>query len=154
MKVICKTVLFGLGVGLWGIGMVPALAGTNLVEPNVYAYAANAGWVNAAGDTTNGMVVGENYCSGFIYGANFGWVDMGDGSPVNGVNYSNANGVDFGVNVETDGRLRGFAYGANIGWINFEEMGNPRVNLISGVLSGHAYSANMVGRLKQVKGRK
>jgi hypothetical protein len=35
------------------------------------------------------------------------------------------------------------AYGANIGWIQFENLGNPRVNLASGRLLGYAYSANV-----------
>jgi len=34
------------------------------------------------------------------------------------------------------------AYGANIGWIHFENNGAPRVNPLTGALSGHAYSAN------------
>ena len=36
----------------------------------------------------------------------------------------------------------GFAWGVNIGWVNFEDTGAPRVDLITGNLSGHAYSAN------------
>ena len=35
------------------------------------------------------------------------------------------------------------AYGANIGWIAFEAGGNPRVDLLTGRLSGYAYGANV-----------
>lgn len=109
---------------------------------NRYAYGANIGWVDARGDTTNGVVVGEYVCSGFAYAANVGWINFGDGSAANGIYYANNSATDFGVNQDGTGRLRGYAYGANIGWINFEDTGNPAVNLLTGELSGYAYSAN------------
>src|SRR5205085_2099726 len=37
---------------------------------------------------------------------------------------------------------RGYVYGANIGWISFEALGNPRVSLFTGALTGYAWSAN------------
>jgi hypothetical protein len=109
---------------------------------NKYAYGANIGWVNALGDTTNGVVIGEYVCSGFAYAANVGWINFGSGAAANGIYYANNSATDFGVNQDGTGRLRGYAYGANIGWINFEDTGNPTVDLITGKLSGFAYSAN------------
>jgi hypothetical protein len=51
--------------------------------------------------------------------------------------------IDYRVNLEANGALRGFAYGANIGWINFEGMGDPSVDLLTGNLGGFAYGANV-----------
>jgi len=87
-------------------------------------------------------------CSGYIWAANVGWINLGDGTPVNNIQYQNNSAADYGVNYSIDPTqpgvavLRGFAYGANIGWINFEAVGNPRVSLFTGTFSGYAYSAN------------
>lgn len=106
------------------------------------SYGANIGWMNWRANTTNGAVVGEFVCSGYIYAANVGWISLGSGNPTNGIQYSNTSSNDFGVNNLGDGRLRGFAWGANIGWVNFEPTGDPRINLLTGNFSGYAYSAN------------
>ncbi len=110
---------------------------------NRYAHGANIGWVNARGDITNGAVIGQAYCSGYMYGGNVGWICLGDGSPDNGYAYSNLSATDYGVNHDGMGNLRGYAYGANIGWINFETNGAAGVDLLTGVLSGYAYGANI-----------
>lgn len=71
---------------------------------------------------------------------------------MNGIHYGNDSATDFGVNVtnftspspgEHRASLRGFAYGANIGWINFENTGDPHLNLVTGELGGFAYGANV-----------
>lgn len=111
---------------------------TTLDPVNHYAYAANLGWVDGRGDTTNGAVIGEYVCSG----ANVGWIRLGSGAPANQIQYQNNSGSDYGVNQDGLGNLRGYAYGANIGWINFENTGAPKVDLLTGNLSGYAYSAN------------
>ncbi len=98
-------------------------------------------------------MVSEYVASGYIYSANCGWINLGDGIPGNHPTvptlpyYSNTSATDFGVNVQSAGtvlkaNLRGYAYGANIGWINFESQGNPQVDLGTGAFSGYAYSAN------------
>jgi hypothetical protein len=71
-----------------------------------------------------------------------GWINLGSGSPTNGIQYMNLAVGDFGLNQDGLGNLRGYAYGANIGWINFENVGAPKVDLLTGKLSGYAYSAN------------
>ena len=109
---------------------------------NHFAYGANLGWVDWRGDTSHGAVIGTNICSGYIYSANFGWISLGNGSPVNGLYYQNNSASDFGVNVDSSGNLRGFAYGANIGWITFTNFGAPQVDLATGKLSGSVWSAN------------
>jgi len=124
-------------------------AATTINANHHYSYGANAGWMEWLADSlTDGVVVGEFICSGWIYAANVGWINMGSGSPANHIQYQNNSATDFGVNYGIDptqpgyGVLRGYAYGANIGWINFEPTGDPRVSLFTGRLSGYAYSAN------------
>jgi hypothetical protein len=120
-----------------------AWADTTVDPAAPYAYAANAGWVNAYADGTNGAVIGQSFCFGRLYGANLGWISLGNGAPTNGYAYSNADGADAGVNHDGAGRLRGLAWSANAGWIAFEGIGDPRVDLASGDLSGYAWGANL-----------
>jgi hypothetical protein len=126
--------------------VTPAVyAGTTIDTNNAYAYGANFGWCNAFADGTNGAVIGQFYCTGYIYSANVGWIALSDGNPpTNGWFYYNDSATDWGVNdVNGTGQLAGMAYGANIGWITFEQTyGLPTVNLANGQLSGYAYSAN------------
>jgi len=114
------------------------------VKPaNRYAYAANVGWLDARGDTADGAVIGEYVCSGNIYSANAGWINLGGGAPANQIQYQNNSATDLGVNTDGTGRLTGYAYGANVGWVNFEQTyGQPRVDLFTGKLSGSVWSAN------------
>ena len=111
-------------------------------ETNKAAYGANVGWINWAADLTNGAVVGQYFCTGYVYGANVGWIHLGD-TPTNMSAYINDSAADYGVNVVSGECLRGFAWAANAGWINFEPIGDPKIDLVSGVLSGFAYAANI-----------
>ena len=120
-----------------------AYAATTVDPAEPYAYAANAGWINAYADGTNGAVIGRSFCSGCLYGANLGRITLGDGAPDNGYAYGNADGADAGVNHDGAGRLRGLAWSANAGWIAFEDTGDPQVNLSTGRLSGYAWGANL-----------
>lgn len=131
------------------VSQLPLQAATTIDAVNRYAYGANIGWVDWRGNTSNGAFVGLSgsqlgyyYCSGDIYSANVGWINLGNGAPVNGYAYLNSSSSDFGVNMDSSGNLRGYAYGANIGWIVFESTGGPKVDLATGNLSGYAYSAN------------
>ena len=122
---------------------------TNINDANAYSWGANVGYMNWRGDGANGVVIGRYILSGYIYGANIGWISVGDGAPDNGIQYSNASATDFGVNTIADPSvpgeyyLRGFAYSANVGWINFEETGNARVVLSNNRLRGYAWGANI-----------
>ena len=113
---------------------------------NQYAFGANFGWLDwsgGLGQTATGAVIGEYVCSGYIYSANVGWINLGSGSPANQIQYQNNSATDFGVNQDGLGNLSGYAYGANIGWIIFEQTyGQPKVNLVTGNLSGYVWSAN------------
>src|SRR5580658_3975665 len=129
-----SAVLFGALASTW--------AATTIDSGNRYAYGANLAWMDWRGDTNSGVVIGEYVCSGYLYSANVGWINLGSGSPTNGIYYQNLSASDFGVNQDGLGNLRGYAYGANIGWINFESTGAPKVNLLTGQFSGYIWSAN------------
>jgi hypothetical protein len=140
-----KLLLFGTIVAMPFLGH-----GATTIDANHhYSYGANIGWMEWLADSpADGVSIGEFICSGWIYAANVGWINMGSGLPVNHIQYQNNSATDFGVNFSVDPMqpgyavLRGLAYGANIGWINFEVTGNPRLSLFTGRLSGYAYSAN------------
>jgi len=133
----CTTIIAGLALFAGS-----EVSGTTIDGTNYLAYGANLGWMDWRGDTNNGVVMGEYVCSGYIYAANVGWINLGNGSPVNQIQYQNNSPNDFGVNLDGLGNLRGYAWGANIGWINFENTGAPRVNLLTGRFSGSIWSAN------------
>ncbi len=120
-----------------------AEAASTIDAANRYAYSANTGWMDCRSDTNNGTVIGEYVCFGNIYSANVGWINLGGGSPANGIQYQNNSATDFGVNQDGLGNLSGYAYGANIGWITFEQTyGKPNVNLVTGQFGGSVWSAN------------
>jgi len=134
-------------LALWAlaaIGLAVTVHADTTIDPtNSTAYSANAGWINAEADTTNGAVIGQAFCEGYLYGANVGWIHLGDGDPVDHIAYANDSASDFGINHDGLGNLTGYAYGANIGWINFEQTyGQPKVNLTTGNLSGYVWGAN------------
>jgi len=122
---------------------LPAVGDSTISSTAKHAYGANIGWINFEGDQTNGVVVGAAFLSRFAWSANCGWINFGDGSPDNGLAYSNISASDFGVNHDGAGNLTGSAYGASIGWITFEQThGQPRISLSDGQFSGFAWSAN------------
>jgi hypothetical protein len=117
-------------------------AGTTIDSTSRDAYGANIGWVDWYADSNNGAVINDYYCSGYIYAANVGWINLGSGSPANLIRYQNLAANDFGVNNDGMGNLSGCAYGANIGWIAFEPTGAPAFKPDTGQFSGYAWSAN------------
>lgn len=131
-------------IAVWGAaGLLLTAQAVSTIDPaNPYSYGANVGWMNWRGDTNNGAVIGEYVCSGNIYCANIGWINLGNGSPANGIQYQNNSATDYGVNQDGAGNLLGDAWAANVGWIVFETNGAPKVNLLTGVLSGSVWSAN------------
>src|SRR6266404_2624839 len=87
--------------------LAPAPAATTINAVNKSAYGANIGWMDWRGDTNSGAVIGEYVCSGYIYAANVGWVNLGSGSPANQIQYQNNSATDYGVNQDGLGNLRG-----------------------------------------------
>lgn len=128
---------------------VTACAQTTIDPVHAMAWGANTGWMNWYADEANGARLGEYVCSGFLYAGNLGWINLGNGQPVDGIRYRNDSEKDFGVNLDAQGELSGLAYGANIGWLAFTnrdargtEFPGPRVDVRTGYLSGFVYSAN------------
>jgi len=104
------------------------------------AWAGNLGWIDFGAERSSGVQIGEFYLAGHAYSLSSGWILFGDGEPANGIRYSNEDLDDFGVNRLADGSLRGWAYSPNLGWIAFHENGDPRMDILSGRFSGHAYA--------------
>jgi hypothetical protein len=124
--------------------LAPFARGQSTINPaNRHAFGANTGWIDWHADGINGAVIGEYVCSGYLYAANFGWVSLGSGHPLDGIYYQNNSATDFGINQDGLGNLRGYAYSANVGWINFENTGAPKVDLRTGRFSGLVYGANI-----------
>lgn len=125
---------------------------STLGEGDSSAWSGNLGWIEmmpnrpSAGD---GFRFGEFACAGWIWSANTGWIHCGDGTPADGIQYSNNSNTDYGVNHVGTGELSGLAWSPNTGWINFgwwtlepSNPNRPRVDLQSGNFSGYAWGAN------------
>lgn len=122
---------------------------TTINSVHRFSHGANFGWMDWHGRASEGAVVGEFVCSGFVYAANAGWIHLGDGTPADGIYYRNNAAGDFGVNHDGTGILHGFAYGANLGWLAFTNrdatgavFDGPKVDLATGRMSGWVWSAN------------
>ncbi len=100
-----------------------AKAQTNVDSVNKNSWSENCGWMNwrDSGDPSGsqGALIAGSFMSGMIWHENTGYINLGDGTPVDGVAYANSSGTDAGVNILGDNRLGGLAWGENIGWINF-----------------------------------
>lgn len=137
--------------GAFLLASVASWGASTVNETWRYSYAANAGWMDWYADGTNGAVFTSTIASGSVWGANFGWISLGDGTPDSGPQYSNATSSDFGVNVDavTDPHffvLSGYAYSANAGWISFDApdpSDPPRIEKNTGLLRGSIYGANI-----------
>ena len=137
------------------IMLVGLMAGHGLAQSNIdpnhkFAWSENCGWTNwrDADDTDAGVFVDETFLLGFIWAENVGWINVGDGSPSNGEHYANADGLDFGVNIDSKtGDLFGLAWGENIGWINFDtsilEDERARFDAGEGRFFGFAWAENV-----------
>jgi len=138
-----------LGIVTISMSVCTAVTAQSNVDPvNKHAWGNNIGWQNWRDTTatTQGVVVGITFLSGFVWGENIGWLTVGDGSPANGAAYSNTSGADSGVNILPSGFLDGFAWGENIGWVNFgtEPFVSPAfgARFMQDRLAGFAWSEN------------
>lgn len=140
-------------IWLWaGLTMgfaVSALAQSTIDITNKWTWSASAGWVNCRTDSTNGAVIGQYYCSGYWYSSTAGWIDLGNGSPSNGIHYATNSATDYGVNHDGEGHLSGYAWCPSAGWINFgwtndvDAPNAPKVDLVSGAFSGYAWGGSL-----------
>ena len=129
-----------------------ANAQSNVDFAHRFAFGENIGFTNwrNANFGTQGVRLHPGFLSGFAFGENVGFINLGDATPTNGAAYSNASGLDFGVNRDqTTGLLSGFAYGENIGWVNFSggALASPprpaRYDAIATRLRGFAWGENV-----------
>jgi len=93
------------------------------VDPSQSWAWSEIGWTNwrAVDGGVDGVKVHATVLSGFIWSESAGWINLGNGSPVNGVHYANVDGIDFGVNLDpATGTLSGLAWGEQTGWISFD----------------------------------
>lgn len=87
-----------------------------------YAWSENGGhtnWRDAGIPAGNqGVNVGGYFLSGFIWGENLGYINVGSGAGP----YLNdpLDASTFGINIDSIGFLHGMAWGENIGWVNFD----------------------------------
>ncbi|MDI6775557.1 MAG: hypothetical protein QME60_09275 [Verrucomicrobiota bacterium] len=125
------------------LSAIQSLADSTINATNRHAYGANVGWLDWRADATNGAVLGQSCCTGYVWSANCGWICLGNG-PTNGWQYGNTAVSDWGVNYDGAGNLSGCAYGANVGWLVFEQTnGQPRLDLATGKMIGYVWSANV-----------
>jgi hypothetical protein len=102
-----KTTLLAI-VTLFGLVASSVQAATTIDPINKYAYGANLGWLDCSGgfgETATGVTIGAYFCSGYIYSGNVGWINLGNGSPTNGIYYQNLSSNDFGLNQDGLGNL-------------------------------------------------
>lgn len=91
---------------------------SNLGEGDSYAYGGNLGWIEMIPSRPSyydGVRVSDTILSGFAWSDSTGWINFGDGTPANGIQYSNTDGSDSGVTHDGAGNLGGLAWSANLG---------------------------------------
>ena len=78
-----------------------------------YAYGENVGWLNFEPNTGDGVQVGGDKLTGFVWAENIGWISMSC------ENTASCGTVNYGVTNDGDGNLSGYAWAENVGWISF-----------------------------------
>lgn len=146
--------------GMLTTALAVALASTaaaqssNVVPDARSAWGENVGWTNwqQAGGGASGVRLlatpgGAGLLAGWCWAENVGWIDLGDGTPADGVAYANDDASDHGVNVDfATGRLDGFAWSENAGWISFDtaDTGDAaRLDPVSHRFDGFAWAENL-----------
>src|SRR5204862_6202003 len=85
-----------------------ALAQSDVDLTNKYNWSENAGFLNwrDAGTPAASQGVrfsaphGPSFLSGYIWGGNIGWINVGKGAPADAYHYANLTGAEFGVTIE------------------------------------------------------
>jgi hypothetical protein len=105
-----------------GAWQTPVMAQSNVDPAHAFAWTENTGWTNWRGGN-GGVRVHATFLSGYVWCEDVGWINLGDGRPADGIEYSNVDDSDFGVNIEpATGNLFGKAWGENIGWVSFDTL--------------------------------
>ena len=138
-----KRILYLLAVFL--TAHCAAFAQSNIKPGESYAWSESAGWINLLPSSADGVVVQSGYLSGKAWSEGSGWINFGNGTPADGLRYSNFDGSDFGVNLDDAGNLTGLAWSESLGWINFSwaplaSADRPRIDTSTGAFAGYAWS--------------
>jgi hypothetical protein len=124
--------------------VITVCASTGIDATDKYAWAENAGWVNAA--PTNGGVAVHfdgttGYLTGYAWAENIGWVKLGSDA---GGPYANSGTNSWGVNMDATGKLTGYAWGENVGWITFSPSNSMMtVDMATGQFTGSAWGESI-----------
>jgi len=105
-----------------------------------WAWAENAGWINAEplGEEGPGLQVDDFEVGGWLWGENMGWISLSC------ANTGSCHTVEYGVRNDGAGTLTGWAWAENAGWIDFSPaVAGVFVNITTGELSGHAWGENI-----------
>lgn len=121
----------------------PPILPSGLAAGDQSVYGGNIGWINLKPSSLFGLRVTETALAGYAFAPNIGWISFAGGPPENGFSHGNADGSDYGVNIDDGGNLSGLAYSSSVGWINFEPSGQPQIDLHTGKFSGYAWGANI-----------
>lgn len=131
---------------------VTVFGASNVHPLHPYAWGEGIGWLNwrDANGGADGVCVHATFLSGFVWAENIGFVNLGDGTPGNGSRYANADGSDFGGNIDANGDLYGLGWGENVGWINFDTRASlgafsqqARLDRSASRLRGYAWGENV-----------
>ena len=126
-------------IGLCGV----CLRGENIdpyEDGSQYAYGENVGWVNFEPGAGDGVQVGSDKVTGFVWAENVGWVKLGDGTGP----YANNSATDWGVNMDASGNLSGYAWGENVGWISFSNAySQVTIDTGTGSFDNYAWGENI-----------
>jgi len=139
-----SSIILGLAGASVATGLL--LGPTNIHPDHKHSWGENIGWLNwrDAENGASGVVVGQEFLSGYVWGENVGWINVGDGSGP----YANTDDTNYGVNVDTNDDLGGYAWGENVGWLNFgwadaADPNRPRVDRVAYRLRGYAWGENI-----------
>jgi hypothetical protein len=124
------------------LALAPAMAEN--VDPDddgsQYAWAENAGWLNAepTGNGGPGLDVSDFEVQGWMWSENAGWISLSC------ANTASCGTTEYGVQNDGHGNLSGFAWGENVGWLRFAYAeGGVRIDPGTGEFDGYAWSENL-----------
>jgi hypothetical protein len=152
MDMTVRSRVFCAAVAASFLAVVTAFSATNSTISKVtakrWAWSSVVGWIDCRASDTNGVVVGEYVCSGFMYSPTAGWICLGNGFPTSGVYYATNSATDYGVNHDGKGHLWGYAWCPSAGWISFQwtnqdDVLAPKVDLTNGFMTGFAWGTGV-----------
>jgi len=108
IQVLIACILVFLANSVWSENIDPYEDGSQ------YAYGENVGWLNFDPNTGDGVQVGSDVLTGWVWAENIGWISLSC------ENTASCPTVSYGVTNDGGGNLSGYAWAENVGWINFD----------------------------------